>query len=202
MNEKALIPSKIFLIDNYDSFTFNLYQYLLILGSEVKVCRNDRFTLADIEAFHPTHIVISPGPGRPEDAGLSIIVIEEYVGRIPILGVCLGHQCIGVIFGGKVDGASSLMHGKISRIYHDGKTIYQGLSVPFEAGRYHSLAIQEEGLPSTLEISAYTIHGEIMGVRVKGAPVEGIQFHPESVLTPSGMQILTNFLLLPAADRK
>jgi anthranilate synthase/aminodeoxychorismate synthase-like glutamine amidotransferase len=196
MNEKAPISSRIFLIDNYDSFTFNLYQYLLILGAEVRVRRNDRFKLTDIEDYAPTHIVISPGPGRPEGAGLCLQVIERYAEKIPLLGVCLGHQCIGVAYGGKVDGASQLMHGKTSRVYHDGRTLYHGLHNPFEAGRYHSLAVMEEGLPDTLEVSSYTSQGEIMGVRANGKPVEGIQFHPESVLTPSGMQILTNFILM------
>ncbi len=196
MNEKVSISSRIFLIDNYDSFTFNLYQYLLILGAEVKVHRNDQFELTDIEDYGPTHIVISPGPGRPEGAGLCLKAIEKYAEKIPILGVCLGHQCIGVAYGGKVDGASQLMHGKTSRVYHDGRTLYHGLHNPFEAGRYHSLAVLEEGLPNNLEVSAYTSQGEIMGIRVKGKPVEGIQFHPESVLTSSGMQILTNFILM------
>lgn len=196
MNEKAPISSRIFLIDNYDSFTFNLYQYLLILGAEVRVRRNDQFELTDIEHYGPTHIVISPGPGRPEGAGLCLKAIEKYAEKIPILGVCLGHQCIGVAYGGKVDGALQLMHGKTSRVYHDGRTLYHGLHNPFEAGRYHSLAVIEEGLPDNLEVSAYTSQGEIMGVRAKGKPVEGIQFHPESVLTSSGMQILTNFILM------
>lgn len=196
MNEKAPISSRIFLIDNYDSFTFNLYQYLLILGAEVRVRRNDQFELTDIEHYDPTHIVISPGPGRPEGAGLCLKAIEKYAEKIPILGVCLGHQCIGVAYGGKVDGALQLMHGKTSRVYHDGRTLYHGLHNPFEAGRYHSLAVIEEGLPDNLEVSAYTSQGEIMGVRAKGKPVEGIQFHPESVLTSSGMQILTNFILM------
>jgi anthranilate synthase/aminodeoxychorismate synthase-like glutamine amidotransferase len=185
---------KTLLIDNYDSFTYNLYQLLRTLGSEVVVRRNDQTSLAEIERLKPTHIVISPGPGRPEDAGISSEVIARLHTRLPILGVCLGHQCLGQALGGRVVRAGRLMHGKTSRIYHDGRTIYQAVPSPFEATRYHSLIVAEEGLPSELEITSYTSDGEIMGIRMKGLPVEGVQFHPESIMTTHGVKLVANFL--------
>jgi anthranilate synthase/aminodeoxychorismate synthase-like glutamine amidotransferase len=184
------------LIDNYDSFTFNIAQAIGALGEDVRVVRNDAIDLAGIEALSPETIIISPGPGRPGDAGISGPVIKRFAGRIPILGVCLGHQCIVEVFGGSVVRAARVMHGKVSGVYHDGRTIYDGLSNPFSATRYHSLIAEERGLPDLLEISAYTSEGEVMGVRLKGQPVEGVQFHPESILTPEGPRLLANFLEL------
>jgi anthranilate synthase/aminodeoxychorismate synthase-like glutamine amidotransferase len=184
----------ILVIDNYDSFTYNLVQYLGELGEELKVFRNDQITLKDIEKLSPTHIVISPGPGGPSQAGISNQVIKNFSGKIPILGVCLGHQCIGYVFGGEVVKAERIMHGKTSLIYHDGKTIFKNVSNPFEATRYHSLIVKKETLPDCLQISAWTKEGEIMGLRHKKFKVEGVQFHPESILTKEGKKILKNFL--------
>ena len=186
--------SHVLLIDNYDSFTYNLVQALMTLGAEVTVRNNDRVTVDEARELMPSHLMISPGPGRPEDAGVSIDMIESFCGDIPILGVCLGHQALAVAFGGSVGSALSLMHGKSSPIYHDRKTIYEGVPNPFPAGRYHSLAVHEEQLPDVLSISAYTSDGEIMGVRHRELPVEGVQFHPESLLTPAGDRLLQNFL--------
>ena len=183
-------------IDNYDSFTYNLVQYLGELGGDVRVYRNDRLTLDEIESMHPERIIISPGPCTPKQAGISIPVIRRFAGKLPILGVCLGHQAIGEAFGGEVVRAPRLMHGKTSMIYHDGKTIYKGIPLPFEATRYHSLIVRKETLPSILEISAWTQEGEIMGVRHRNFPVEGVQFHPESILTKVGKDLLRNFLEL------
>jgi para-aminobenzoate synthetase component 2 len=189
----------IVMIDNYDSFTYNLVQYLGELGCEVKVFRNDETTADEVEKINPDAIVISPGPGTPLESGVSNAIIQELGVQIPILGVCLGHQCIAHVFGGKVVRASRLMHGKSSQIYHDQKTIYRGISNPFEAGRYHSLIVEEESLPSQLEVSAFTKEGEIMGIRHKVFPIEGVQFHPESILTPEGKLLLKNFLCLKAS---
>lgn len=183
-------------IDNYDSFTYNLVQYLGELGAEIEVYRNDKITLEEIAAKAPDQIVISPGPCTPNEAGISCALIEAFAGKIPILGVCLGHQSIGQVFGGEVVRAPVLMHGKTSHIYHDGKTIFRDLPSPFEATRYHSLIIKRETLPSCLEISAETDDGIIMGVRHTLWPVEGVQFHPESILTRVGKQLLRNFLTL------
>jgi anthranilate synthase component 2/para-aminobenzoate synthetase component 2 len=182
------------MIDNYDSFTFNLVQYLMELGEDVKVERNDAISLDDIGAMKPKGIVISPGPRTPRDAGISVPLVERFAGKIPILGVCLGHQAVGVAFGGVVETAGRIMHGKTSTIAHDGKGVFHGLPNPFEATRYHSLVIRKEGLPACLEISARSEDGEIMGLRHRSLPVEGIQFHPESILTPSGKDLLRNFL--------
>mgnify|MGYP002749788220 CR=1 FL=1 len=184
----------IFMIDNYDSFTYNLVQYLGVLGSRVEVRRNDKITLDEIEQMKPERIVISPGPGTPQLAGITIAMIERFHQKVPILGVCLGHQAIGACFGGRVVHASQVMHGKTSEISHDGKTIFHGLPEPFTATRYHSLAVERESLPDCLEISAEAEDGEIMGLRHREYPVEGIQFHPESILTTEGMNILKNFL--------
>jgi anthranilate synthase component 2 len=182
------------MIDNYDSFTYNLVQYLGELGQEVKVLRNDEVTLDEIGSMAPERIVISPGPCTPNEAGVSLGVIERFKGRIPILGVCLGHQAIGQAFGGKVVHAKTLMHGKVSRIHHGGKGVFAGLPSPFDATRYHSLAIERESCPPELEITAWTDDGEIMGVRHASLPVEGVQFHPESILTEHGHALLRNFL--------
>ncbi|PTL35426.1 anthranilate/aminodeoxychorismate synthase component II [Candidatus Methylomirabilis limnetica] len=183
-------------IDNYDSFTYNLVQYLGELGERPRVFRNDQITLEEVASLHPDRIVISPGPKTPKEAGISCDLILQFAGQIPILGVCLGHQCIGAAFGGQIVRASRLMHGKTSPIHHDGRTIFSGLPNPFEATRYHSLLVNREGLPDCLEISAETAEGEIMGVRHKEHQIEGIQFHPESILTKEGMALLRNFLSL------
>jgi anthranilate synthase/aminodeoxychorismate synthase-like glutamine amidotransferase len=183
----------VLLLDNYDSFTFNLAQYLGELGAPPLVRRNDEITLDEIDAIKPDHIVISPGPGRPEDAGISVALIQRFGATTPVLGVCLGHQGIGVAFGGQVVRAPQLMHGKVSSIQHDGRGVFHGVSQPFTAGRYHSLVVAEP-LPDALEISARTDDGTIMGVRHRAFPVHGVQFHPESVLTGEGRQILQNFL--------
>jgi anthranilate synthase component 2 len=182
------------MIDNYDSFTYNLVQYLGELGEQVKVVRNDEATLDEIEAMAPARIVISPGPCTPNEAGISLAVIDRFKGRIPILGVCLGHQAIGQAFGGKVVHAKTLMHGKVSRINHAGKGVFAGLPSPYEATRYHSLAIERASCPPELEVTAWTDDGEIMGVRHASLPVEGVQFHPESILTEHGHALLRNFL--------
>ena len=184
------------MIDNYDSFTYNLVQYLGEIGEDIKVFRNDRVTTKDIEELNPERIVISPGPCTPKEAGVSVDVIKYFAGKVPILGVCLGHQAIGAAFGGDIIRAPRLMHGKTSMIYHGGKTIYEGLPNPFEATRYHSLIIKKETLPSCLEITAWTDKDEIMGVRHKEFIVEGVQFHPESILTKVGKTLLKNFLKL------
>lgn len=190
------------MIDNYDSFTYNLVQYLGELGEDIKVFRNDKIEIKDIEALNPETIVISPGPCSPKEAGISIDVIKYFAGRIPILGVCLGHQSIGAAFGGDIVSAPTLMHGKTSLIYHDGLTIFRDLSSPFEATRYHSLVIKKETLPECLEITAWTSDGVIMGVRHKKMVVEGVQFHPESILTVVGKDLLRNFLGLTIKQGK
>ena len=184
----------ILLLDNYDSFTYNLARYLGQMGQEFEVRRNDQITLEEIEERRPERIVISPGPCTPAEAGISVPLIKRFAGRIPILGVCLGHQAIGVAFGGRVIRAPQLMHGKTSKIHHDGKTIFRGLPQDFEATRYHSLIVERKSLPETLEISAETADGTIMGLRHRKFPVEGVQFHPESVLTEPGFRLLENFL--------
>ncbi len=184
----------VLLVDNYDSFSFNLVQALRILGARVTVRRNDEVDAAGARALAPTHLVVSPGPGRPEDAGQSMALIADALGRVPVLGVCLGHQALAAVLGGTVGPARSLVHGKASAVYHDARTLYQGLPSPFSAGRYHSLAVAEEGLPADLAISAYTSDGTIMGVRHRRFTAEGVQFHPESVLTPHGARLLANFL--------
>ncbi|MEA2204969.1 MAG: 4-amino-4-deoxychorismate synthase (2-amino-4-deoxychorismate-forming) component [Blastocatellia bacterium] len=184
-------------IDNYDSFTYNLVQFLGELGEVIEVRRNDEVTVAEIEAnCCPDKIVISPGPGTPDDAGESMKIIEHFAGRIPMLGVCLGHQSIARVFGGQVVRAPALFHGKPSEICHDGKTIFEGLEYRFQAGRYHSLIVERETLPACLEVSATTPDGVIMGLRHRELKLEGVQFHPESILTPAGKQILGNFLRL------
>jgi anthranilate synthase/aminodeoxychorismate synthase-like glutamine amidotransferase len=184
----------ILMIDNYDSFTYNLVQYLGELGADVRVYRNDQITVAEIERLAPEKIVISPGPCTPTEAGISCEVIRQFAGRVPLLGVCLGHQCIGEVFGGEIIRAPALFHGKTSMIYHDGKSIFRELPRPFEATRYHSLVIRRDTLPDCLELSAETDDGVIMGVRHRDLLVEGVQFHPESILTHEGKRLLANFL--------
>lgn len=184
----------ILMIDNYDSFTYNLVQYLSEFGIKLVVFRNDKIQISDIKKLKPTHIVISPGPGRPSEAGVSEAIIKEFSGTIPILGVCLGHQCIGEVFGGRVVQAKKLMHGKTSLIYHNGRTIFKGMSNPFEATRYHSLIVERKTLPKCLEITAWTKDKEIMGLKHKALPVWGVQFHPESILTKEGKILLKNFV--------
>jgi len=190
----------VFVLDNYDSFTYNLVQYLGELGAEVEVRRNDQVTIADIEDLQPERIVISPGPCTPQDAGISINLIQHFAGKVPILGVCLGHQAIGAAFGGRVVRAPFLMHGKTSAVTHDNKSIFHGLPTPMTATRYHSLIVEEENLPADLEVSAWTMEKDgsrtIMGLRHRSLPVEGVQFHPESVLTDSGKKLVENFLAL------
>ncbi len=185
---------RLLLIDNYDSFTYNLVQAFLVLEAEVLVYRNDALSVSAAEDLAPTHLVISPGPGRPDDAGVSLAMIDAFAGKIPVLGVCLGHQSIVQHFGGEIIGAAALMHGKTSLVQHDAHTIYRGLSNPFEVGRYHSLAANRERMPAELIVTARTTDGEIMGVRHRRLNVEGVQFHPESVLTPEGPKLLENFL--------
>ena len=184
----------VLVIDNYDSFVYNLAQYLGELGWEPVVYRNDQITLAQIESLSPSHIIISPGPATPLEAGISNDIIWRFAGRIPILGVCLGHQCIGYVFGGQVVRAAVPTHGKSSLVYHDGKTVYQSLPNPFEAGRYHSLVVKRDTLPSSLALTAETDDGVIMGIRHKDYVVEGVQFHPESIMTDVGHDLLKNFL--------
>jgi anthranilate synthase/aminodeoxychorismate synthase-like glutamine amidotransferase len=184
----------ILMIDNYDSFTFNLVQYLGELGEEIKVYRNDKITVEEIKELNPDHIVISPGPCTPNEAGISLELIQKLGEKTPILGVCLGHQSIGQVYGGKVIRAENLMHGKTSLIHHDGRTIFENIPSPFTATRYHSLIVEKESLPDCFEISAWTDQGEIMGLRHKELPVEGVQFHPESILTEYGKEMLRNFL--------
>lgn len=188
------MSARLLLIDNYDSFTYNLVQAFLVLEAEVIVHRNDAIDVGEAAELNPTHLVISPGPGRPDDAGRSLAMIEAFAGKIPLLGVCLGHQCIVQHFGGEIVAAGVLMHGKTSQVEHDGFTLYRGLPNPFEAGRYHSLAANRSRIPESLQISATTDVNEIMGVRHTELPIEGVQFHPESVLTPSGPTLLENFL--------
>ena len=184
----------ILIIDNYDSFTYNLYQYLCELGADVTVVRNDVATLEDLEAMSPKGIVISPGPRTPREAGISNDVVRRFGSRMPVLGVCLGHQCVGYAYGGTVGGAGEIMHGKTSMIHHDGRGVFRGLPNPFEAIRYHSLALDPDGLPDCLEVTARTDKGIIMGLRHKEYPVEGVQFHPESIMTAVGKPLLQNFL--------
>ena len=192
---------RVLLIDNYDSFTYNLVQAFLVLGADVRVSRNDMIGVAEAEALSPTHLCISPGPGTPRDAGISIDMIRAFAGRIPVLGVCLGHQSIVEAFGGKVVRAGRLMHGKTSRIHHDGLGLFAGLPEPCEVGRYHSLIAAPEALPAELTVSARTPEGEIMGVRHGRFQVEGVQFHPESILTPDGARLLGNFLAQQSGSR-
>ncbi len=184
------------MIDNYDSFTYNLVQYFGELGEDVRVYRNDKISLEEIVGLRPRRVVISPGPCTPHEAGISVSVIREFAGRLPVLGVCLGHQSVGAAFGGEVIRADRLMHGKTSMIHHDGKTVFRGLPNPFEATRYHSLLVKRATLPDCLEVSAETAEGEIMGLRHRTLGVEGVQFHPESILTRAGMDLLRNFLKL------
>jgi anthranilate synthase/aminodeoxychorismate synthase-like glutamine amidotransferase len=184
-------------IDNYDSFTYNLVQYLGELGQDVVVYRNDAVTVDEVAAMKPERIVVSPGPCTPREAGISVDVIRRFAGVVPLLGVCLGHQCIGSAFGGEIVRAARIMHGKTSPIEHDGKTVFAGLPNPFDATRYHSLVIERDSMPECLEISAWTAEGEIMGVRHRELLVEGIQFHPESILTLAGKALLENFIELP-----
>ena len=185
---------KILLIDNYDSFTYNLVQAFLVLGALVEVHRNDAITVEEALRQDHSHLVISPGPGTPRDAGVSMRMIDAFAGRVPIFGVCLGHQSLVEVFGGKVVRASRLMHGKVSPVQHDGKGVFAGLPQGFEAGRYHSLIAAADSIPATLEVTARTAQGEIMGVRHRSLPIEGVQFHPESVLTPDGPALMGNFL--------
>jgi para-aminobenzoate synthetase component 2 len=196
------VNARVLLIDNYDSFTYNLVQALGTMGAVVIVHRNDALSVEDALRLEPTHLVISPGPGRPESAGISMAAIERFMPRIPVLGVCLGHQAMAAALGGLVVPAQRLVHGKSSAVYHDGRTIYQGLPNPFEAGRYHSLAVAERSLPADLVVSARTADGEIMGIRHGSLPAEGVQFHPESILTPEGSRLLRNFLDLPPPQRR
>jgi len=189
---------RMLLIDNYDSFTYNLVQAFAALGAEVIVHRNDAISVDEAKQIDATHLVISPGPGRPEDAGVSLDMIAAFAGEIPLLGVCLGHQCLVTHFGGDIVRAGRLMHGKTSMAKHDGKTIFAGLPEPLEVGRYHSLCAEEDTLPDCLELTAQTERGEIMAVRHKELPLEGVQFHPESVLTPDGDQLMQNFLNMKA----
>ena len=185
----------VFILDNYDSFTYNLVQYLGELGAEVQVGRNDQFTVEQIDALKPERIVLSPGPCTPQEAGISIPLVRHFAGKIPILGVCLGHQAIGAAFGGRIVRAPRLMHGKTSAVEHDGRTIFRGIRSPMTCTRYHSLIVSEDGLPEELQISARS-EGLIMGLRHRSFPIEGVQFHPESVLTEDGMRLLANFLKL------
>jgi len=190
------------MIDNYDSFTYNLVQYFGELGEDVRVIRNDKITLEEIESLAPERIVISPGPCSPEEAGISVAAIKEFAGKIPILGVCLGHQAIGAAFSGKVIRSAHLMHGKTSPIHHDGKDLFKGLPNPFEATRYHSLIVERSTLPECLEMTAWVAEGEIMGLRHRELPLWGVQFHPESILTVGGMDILANFLEMTKLVRR
>jgi anthranilate synthase component 2/para-aminobenzoate synthetase component 2 len=190
------VNAKLLLIDNYDSFTYNLVQAFLVLGADVHVHRNDEITVDEALALAPTHVCISPGPGRPEDAGVSLAMIAAFERRVPLFGVCLGHQSLVHHFGGRIVSAPRLMHGKTSMVSHDGRTIFKGLSNPFEAGRYHSLTAEDASMPGCLEVTARSERGEIMGVRHRELPLEGVQFHPESVLTPEGNRLMENFLRL------
>jgi len=199
---RSALGARALLIDNYDSFTYNLVQALAVLGAQVIVRRNDSLSLDEAEDLRPTHLVISPGPGRPEHAGISVALLRRFMPRIPVLGVCLGHQALVAALGGEVVPARSLVHGKASPIFHDGRTLYEGIPSPFPAGRYHSLAVSAATLPAPLECCARTMDGEIMGVRHRFLPAEGVQFHPESVLTPDGNRLLDNFLrrMVPGED--
>ncbi len=188
------MSARLLLIDNYDSFTYNLVQAFLMLGAQVEVFRNDAIDVAQALALHPTHVVVSPGPGTPQDAGVSMDMVRAFAGKVPVLGVCLGHQSLVEVFGGRVVRAGRLMHGKVSPVQHDGRGVFAGLSSPMQAGRYHSLIAEPGTLPAVLEVSARTAEGEIMGVRHRELMVEGVQFHPESVLTPEGPALLNNFL--------
>ncbi len=190
----------ILVIDNYDSFTYNLVQYLGELGAEVQVIRNDKLTNEDIKQLAPDQLLISPGPCTPNEAGISVDAIKYYAGKLPVFGVCLGHQSLAYAFGGQIVRAERLMHGKTSMVHHDGKTIFKGLPNPFEATRYHSLIVKRETLPTDFEISAETVEGEIMGLRHRPTGAEGVQFHPESILTGVGMDLLKNFLALPLSS--
>ena len=192
----------IFVLDNYDSFTYNLVQLLGERGAELEVRRNDQVTVRQIEARRPEALVLSPGPGRPADAGILLETIRHFAGKVPILGVCLGHQAIGEVFGGKVVAAPSLVHGKTAQVMHDGKTIFRGLPPSFPAARYHSLVVDERSIPDSLEVSATTADGVVMGLRHRRFLIEGVQFHPESILTTAGPQLLQNFLELVAAARR
>jgi anthranilate synthase/aminodeoxychorismate synthase-like glutamine amidotransferase len=185
---------RLLLIDNYDSFTYNLVQAFLVLGADVTVRRNDEISVDEALALDATHLCISPGPGTPYDAGVSMKMIEAFAGKLPIFGVCLGHQSLVEVFGGKVVRAGRLMHGKTSLVHHDGRGVFAGLPNPFEAGRYHSLIAERDRIPAELEITAWTPEGEIMGVRHRSLPIEGVQFHPESILTPDGPRLMGNFL--------
>jgi anthranilate synthase/aminodeoxychorismate synthase-like glutamine amidotransferase len=198
MAAKTFDHVRMLLIDNYDSFTYNLVQAFAAHGAEVMVYRNDMISVDEALALEPTHLVISPGPGRPEDAGVSLDMIAVFAGKIPVLGVCLGHQSIVQQQGGEIVRAERLMHGKTSKIRHDGKSVFEGISQPFEVGRYHSLCAKVESLPDTLEVTAKTDSGVIMGVRHKSLQIEGVQFHPESVLTPEGDTLMTNFMRIEA----
>jgi anthranilate synthase/aminodeoxychorismate synthase-like glutamine amidotransferase len=193
--------ARLLLVDNYDSFTYNLVQAFRILGAEVHVHRNDRISVGEARQLAPTHLCISPGPGQPRDAGVSMSMIEAFAGSVPVLGVCLGHQAMVEVFGGKVVRAARLMHGKTSHVKHDAHGVFEGLPQPCEVGRYHSLIAEPEGLPDTLEVSAHTPEGEIMGARHRRFMVDGVQFHPESVLTPEGPRLLGNFLRLQGGLR-
>ena len=184
----------IFMIDNYDSFTYNLVQYLGELGGEIRVVRNDESTVEELAALSPSHLVVSPGPGNPDAAGVSCAAILHFSKTIPVLGVCLGHQCLAQALGGKVIRADRMLHGKVSQAYHYDTGLFKGLVNPLPVGRYHSLMVEESSLPESVEITAYTTEGEIMGLQMRGRPVYGVQFHPESVLTPQGKQLLKNFL--------
>ncbi len=195
-------PSRLLLVDNYDSFTYNLVQAFLVLGAEVLVHRNDAITVVEAEALKPTHLCISPGPGTPRDAGVSIEMIKAFAGRIPVLGVCLGHQSMVEALGGDIVRAGRLMHGKVSMVEHDGRGIFAGVPQPFEAGRYHSLIAKPDTLPAVLEVSASTAEGEIMGVRHRELAMDGVQFHPESILTPDGPTIMGNFLATHGGRRR
>jgi anthranilate synthase component 2/para-aminobenzoate synthetase component 2 len=188
------VSVRLLLIDNYDSFTYNLMQAFLVLGASVEVRRNDEITVPEAQAFAPTHLCISPGPGTPRDAGVSMAMIAAFAGRVPVLGVCLGHQSLVAVFGGRVVRAGRVMHGKTSHISHDSRTLFEGLPQPCEVGRYHSLIAAPESLPADLVVSARTPEGEIMAVRHRTLRVEGVQFHPESILTPQGPRLLANFL--------
>ncbi len=195
--------ARLLLIDNYDSFTYNLVQAFAVLGAHVMVYRNDEISVARSRELAPSHIVISPGPGRPEDAGVSLALIDAFKDQLPILGVCLGHQALVQAFGGEIVHAATLMHGKTSLVHHDGRGVYHGLPNPFPAGRYHSLAAKRDCVPAEFEVTARTEDGEIMGVRHKSLPLEGVQFHPESVLTPAGERLMGNFIgVAVAGDRE